>query len=115
MNHELLVSLKRAGWPQIRVDAEFVVNDDGNLATIELNQGKYTIPTLSELIEACGDDFLGLTHTPFHPTPSIPADSMPMEWMSLGGKNMGTHFSYQQSGHSPEEAVARLWLALSKK
>lgn len=52
-------------------------------------------PTLSELIEACGHDFMSLE---FLPIPRNPYDGVDLI--------EGIH------GASAEEAVARLWLAL---
>ena len=51
------------------------------------------VPTLSELITACGIDFFQLRQTDH-------------DWMVLGN---GT----QYFGKTPEEAVARLWIALN--
>jgi hypothetical protein len=51
---------------------------------------------------------------PFQANVDIPVDSIPTTWGAFGGENKGSHFSYQLWGHSPEEAVAKLWLALKK-
>jgi len=65
----------------------------------QLNGNHYFIPTLSELIEACGRDFdrlerIGNTNT----------------W------NVKGFFSdIETEGETPEEAVAKLWLELNKK
>jgi hypothetical protein len=72
-----------AGWDK-------VANVDG---------GAYRVPTLSELIEACGPKFHYLT---------LRQNQLPwMAWARDGKKN--------GEGPTPEEAVARLWLALSAK
>jgi hypothetical protein len=100
MDYNLAKQLKDAGFPQVQPHSS------------SLDFGDCTNPTLSELIEACGESFLALQHTSFHPVMPIPKESMPKEWAAMGGENVGTHFSYQQHGYAPEEAVARLWLAL---
>lgn len=57
-------------------------------------------PNLSELIEACGEGF-----------DSLGKKNVQGWWATHRNKNSLTHFS----GSTPEEAVARLWLALNKK
>lgn len=52
-------------------------------------------PTLSELIEACGDKFNTL-------------ERIRTSWTAQGGGEEGY-------GGTPEEAVSNLWLALNKK
>ncbi len=62
----------------------------------------YYLPTLSELIEACGENFFTLVRT--HYTGGI-------GWFARD-----TREGYNPvMGSTPEEAVARLWLALNKK
>jgi len=119
MTYELAKQLKEAGFLQNYSEHYFgwieahqsCGYDEGNYA----HEKAVACPTLSELIEACGDKLLALQHTPFNPTMPIPEESMPKTWMALGGENRGTHFSYQQSGFTPEEAVANLWIALQTK
>ncbi len=74
---------------------------------------EFYIPTLKELIEACGEGFETLRN-------SYKVD----EWWTniklvtivdgATGKTTET-IEYKTKGSSPEEAVARLWLALNKK
>ncbi len=61
-------------------------------------------PTLSELIEACGLDFLSLAtlHREYKDVISI------SEWCAMDFKGKMTN------GSTPEEAVAKLWLELHK-
>jgi hypothetical protein len=76
----------------------------GGIHTSDFNNGcsvvrDYRKPTLSELIEACGDEFTFLekmdkTWTAFPPMPN---------------------YKNGQHGSTPEEAVAKLWLELNKK
>lgn len=65
------------------------------------------IPTLSELIEACGgrDGWFGLTEQPF-------------ESMKVWEARMNHGITREPEitrGSTPEEAVANLWLAINKK
>jgi hypothetical protein len=87
MNYELVAKLKDAGYPQTAPrTAQFLrgVKCEG------LND--YAIvPTLEELIEACGDDFKDLMKDG-------------ERWFCPPWRKQG--FS------TPTEAVARLWLAL---
>lgn len=89
MNYELAKQLKDAGFPW------------------PTDKEKYDIccwePTLSELIEACGNNFELLTSR----SVGIKwrADSWP--WGTLK-KNV------EGKGDTPEEAVARLWIELRK-
>jgi hypothetical protein len=111
MTYELAKELKDAGFPQ-EGDGGFCLDndckDDRKTCTCIAYQ-----PTLSELIEACGDEFLALRHAPsrYRGDP----ESRPMDWQACGGEFRATHWSYQQSGYTPEEATARLWLALNQK
>ena len=108
MNYELAKELKEAGFPQ---------NDtwDGSLFLCQHSQPKSRdeaaahilvadkcklakVPTLSELIEACGIRFWRITFV-----------DTSMEWTAEAS------FPSLEIGKTPEEAVARLWLALNKK
>lgn len=60
------------------------------------------VPTLEELIEACGDYFAGLAH------PSA------NEWNAWHKPDHPDNPSHH-TGTTPTEAVARLWLALNSK
>ena len=89
MNYELAKQLKDVGFPQdIPTDkkASFI--------------GSVKIPTLSELIEACGNDFKYLERL-------REPDEEGSFWAQ--SDNIGV------AGTTPEEAVASLWLALNKK
>ncbi len=70
---------------------DFPFNSNGE----EVAPGIY-VPTLSELIIACGNKFFGL---------SLVGD----RWFATPRSNIATP-SFQ--GDSPEEAVAKLWIAL---
>ena len=77
MNHNLALELKEAGFPQVHFE-RFIDCAD---------------PTLSQLIEACGESFANL------------AAHKKDEWDCNWGAAIGA---------TPEEAVARLWLVLNK-
>ncbi len=84
MNYELAKQLKDAGFPQ---DECCVHGKSGHDHVFE--------PSLSELIEACGDEFHGLWR-------------VMDEWFAKDARGL------EIKGSTPEEAVAKLWLALNK-
>lgn len=88
MNYELALELKRAGFPQHR--ANYV--DEHGWAHYK--------PSLSELVEACGDKFLNL---------SIDLGRNG-QWMAFA-----TDRVCEGRGQTPEEAIAYLWLMINKK
>jgi hypothetical protein len=106
MLQELAKELKSARFPNIqdvqhRQGREFLT-PDGRVSVYSLGEAAPTeswfLPTLSELIAACGDKFFSLIFD--------------------CGKWRCTASGYE--GHddlysTPSEAVARLWLALNKK
>lgn len=106
MTYELAKELKDAGFPQGCLPffcdgcKKAQHNDEGiDMCDCEVN--KYTqtyIPTLSELIEACGEHFGTLTRN--------------------GSTWYASHYEFidvYEYGPTPDEAVARLWLALNRK
>ena len=74
-----------------------VIREDG---IYELGDDEVYLPTLSELIEACGDRF----------------DSLIKIKMNKGYIWSARSYNYpiQESSKTPEEAVAKLWLVLNK-
>lgn len=132
MNYELALRLKNAGFPQ---EPTFIVNGAEELERIcdyyfiirpystptdivFLNKKQYSLyptwgtpvikaPTLSELIEACGEHFYDLIKSP----------DTTQHWTVMGWKdvvNDGTE-KHVVHGATPEEAVANLWLVLKEK
>ena len=98
MNYELAKQLKDAGWlPENSYDYFGWIEAH---QTYEKNNGIPSLPcpTLSELIEACGDSFSSLLNN-FD------------EWHCYGISNLQIFVK----GKTPEEAVAKLWLELNKK
>lgn len=101
MTYELAKELKEAGFPQkIRLET-------GNGWFHDDKLGPIAFPTLSELIEACGEEFSGLTR-----------DASPLTVQLSSWRWMAHHVSdpnIDGTGETAEEAIARLWLALNKK
>jgi hypothetical protein len=96
MTYELATKLKDAGFPLRKPGSERVHFE----ITHEIGQPSIFIyPTLSELIEACGDDFHQLLH--------ITSNDL---WFAEGFDTR-----QRETGSTPEEAVAKLWLALNGK
>lgn len=105
MNYETAKKLKDGGFPQGLTEHQYGWVEVHQ--SFELDNGDMTIgvstPTLSELIEACGKNFEVL-------------------WQGWGGEkwlaaqttSYGDPENYQ-TGSTPEEAVANLWLALNTK
>lgn len=93
MSFELAEKLKKAGFPY---KAKTVLNEYGlkDLSPI-------FSPTLTELIEACGKRFYSLIKVNDEPT-----------FEACDGNFDNSTFRF---GSTPEEATAKLWLALNKK
>lgn len=127
MNYELAKKLYDAGFPGIRtwtthnyvgdfqtqIDCtqcgDSVKLQGGTLITgynmdCPKGEAKYSIPTLSELIKACGDRFNSLSK-------QSKWTSEDMEWIACEGSGN----SKSGIGSTPEEAVAYLYLELNKK
>lgn len=105
ISHELARQLKDAGFPQ---------HIEGSLNPIA--EPAYE-PTLSELIAACGSDSpLNLHFYPLKGFEKWEASNvaLSMEALRQGAEGKGG-WGLIANGATPEEAVARLWLALNKK
>ena len=83
IDYKLGLELKNAGFPNIRYGYDI------------------KIPTLSELIEACGEEFGRLILQNYE---GLPDDR---KWWA----NYGEFHGY---GKTPKKAVAKLWLELNK-
>lgn len=99
MDYELAEQLKDAGFPQGIDEYSQYVESDGSICCYwnRIETGAY-IPTLEELIEACGDDFGSL-----------------YQGGELGWVADKHIHECEQEGKTTIEAVARLYLALNKK
>lgn len=104
MNYELAKKLKDAGFQYQhfrKVDEDNDVEEGWTAGRMVcINKVIWILPNLSELIEACGDNFRNLNQ-----------DTKP-KWQANAYKNEngGDNFAY---GLTPEEAVANLWLLLN--
>lgn len=104
MDYVLAKELKDAGFPQKPyLEVEEKTIRGSNITVKFAPTDNVTYSTLSELIEACGMTFHSLIRT------EKGWDAC--EWVEPFSDN----FASRVSGSSPEEAVARLWLALHKK
>ena len=112
MSLELAIELQKAGFTRTfngNAGIEVMVSSDAYAGLVYL-------PTLEELIEACGDDILGLNRT--HDD-----SGEPNGWVADThthacdcGKDNCFDFNWEhESGATPTEAVARLWLVINKK
>ena len=114
LNYETAVKLKNAGFPQNKSDFYYSKYAQGtNLPVLESKYddtacGEFLCdtPTLSELIEACGDNFHCLVYTT---NGGMDCDR---KFWSAGKNALAKEWS---NGSTPEEAVANLWLALNCK
>jgi hypothetical protein len=101
MNYEICKKLKDAGFLQGGNDCSLCyIEPNGDLKSDWNNsEDSAYIPTLSELIEACGGRFKTLTKDKKH-----------RDWIVWHDDE---YQSFTDS--TPEEAVARLWLSLNKQ
>lgn len=100
MNYKLAKQLQDAGFP----DSENWYEDGIGFVKSEgeyLHEVEFEVPTLSELIEACGDKFRDLS-------------LMSQDWITYGFR-IELDELYTARGKTAEEAVAKLWLELNKK
>ena len=120
ISYNLAEKLREAGFPNIEIRG-----GDGKLpcGADSCFHNHDRIPTLSELIEACGDGFQSLGR-------AMPARigymnsvengydaSTKIQWWAhagLGAPSLPTT-EYDSSGDTPEEAVANLYLKLNAK
>jgi hypothetical protein len=103
MNYELAKELKEAGFPT--GNNGYFLCAEGKIPTgREENWDKETayVPTLEELIEACGDMFGQLVAPNYH------LEEDPTVWVAMGRQG-------RKTGATKTEAVARLWLKINKK
>ncbi len=114
LNYETAKKLKEFGFPFRELkgrkclpegDEYIDFNPTGDSA---VGPQHFYIPTLSELIEACGDEFGSLNFLNFD------------RWMAFGKSNFLASKDLKENpvgypGDTPEEAVALLWLALQEK
>jgi len=108
MNYELAKKLKDAGFPQngkVVNKKAFTFDGVGKEYAIEDTDEVFYFPTLSELIEACGDGFNVLIRSTFLTKGVKP------EFRASSGSGGAP----SSEGKTPEEAVALLYLKLHEK
>lgn len=118
ISYELAKRLKEAGYPQEVYGNYICPHYPGEKFGVlncqcgkDAKEGLAYVPTLEELIEACGDEFKSLWQTEPDETGQIHwgAD---VKWDYR--KKVMTE-GHQVFGDSPIEAVANLWLAVNEK
>ena len=117
MNYELAKQLKDAGFPQIseNVLRNISLEEEMNRQLIGQESNYICNPTLSELIEACGDRFEVLVRGSYLRIKPIWRAYMSDEAFKKSGNNCEVGCCGYETGTTPEEAVAELWLELNKK
>lgn len=98
-SYELAKKLKDAGFPQRNVGLckHEIWGANMRRESCDCIEGDTaTVPSLSELIEACGDNLINLTKED-------------TGWST----NATEEYAGDTQGNTPEEAVANLWLALN--
>lgn len=112
MKNELAKKIKNSGFPNIKSGEHFDHRlgshrgDYGGDSDYPCHCNEDKFPTLSELIEACGDRFKALIK---RKDGWITTQEYTNEVLTLLMEG------YASSGSSPEEAVANLWLKLNEK
>lgn len=115
MTYELAKELKDARFPQ-RPHTPLSIPRMG-IQEIE----HVDLPTLSELVEACGEGFESLARIPnVQLLNGRTGEPIGVYWYAYPTEEAYTGDCVvdccgYKSGTTPEEAVARLWLALNKK
>lgn len=103
ISYELAKQLKDLGFPQTKKDGVYL-SDIGILRDEYGADGSYA-PTLSELIEACGDGFLSLNRSKVKETGNFVYRAFPFR------KLIEQNFL---EADDMESVVALLWLELNK-
>lgn len=100
MDYELAKKLKDAGFPQRHLNNK--TDFDGDKSCISY------VPTLSELIEVCGDSLRWIKHN---------IHDKKIEWMAQGCQSLTGHKGkdIRCRAETIEEAVAKLWLEIKKE
>ena len=99
MKYELAKELYDAGFPQGGKGSWTYPSN--NLVT--RSSDRVYVPALSELIEACGNNFTQLRH-------------WAIKWSAYAALNIDREIkSLDGMGDTPKEAVARLWLVLQNE
>jgi hypothetical protein len=114
ISYKLAKELKDAGFRQDGRSGIFVY---AGAFTGNNEATRSYVPTLEELIEACGDGLIGLLRVLKNSIKDEVKPNAPATWHAKGhmwsGAIYGTGLS--ETGSTPDEAVALLWLALNKQ
>lgn len=103
MTYELALKLKEAGFPGSSEWETAEVHDVGT-SMVKGDMSEFSfVPTLEELIEACGERFRGLEAGDWR------AEDKSVIWYAKSKSEVIVE------GSTPTEAVAKLWLVLNKK
>ena len=107
ISYKLAKQLKDAGFPTIQLtDHELCDYQQSEI----IDGVCYHIPNLSELIEACGDDFQGIM---FYPSEPETRKFRAFDWKENSFSCFDSNGNGSDiKGKTPEEAVAKLWLKL---
>ena len=114
MKHELALKLKKAGF-EFRL-VPFSGNPlSYNRGAIKLDGVMYLIPTLSELIDACGRGFYALEQQPlghYNMSQWQAIQFFPQDGVAI---TISKQRKIRAFGETYEEAVVNLWLERNKK
>lgn len=108
INYTLAKELKDAGFPQKGTGDTLIYKSQNVGLSTSIHDKSVYQPTLSELIEAFGTGFEGLRYSS-----GIHSDRREgtLKWWASAYYHGDI---FEEDGKTPEEAVARLWLALNK-
>lgn len=109
MNYELAKQLKHAGFPQ-EVKKGIIWHKESGASQLSYDIEDIYIPTLEELIDACGEPFWWLSKY-IVPDTDGSEERWKIKWIAYCFKKVGNEIPYDTA----IEAVAHLWLALNKK
>ncbi len=119
MNYKLAKQLKDAGFPMPKHDIDI---EDNTLCHRECDWAtkwgatSFCEPNLSELIDACGDEFDNLYRGDNNKNVFWIADSVYIEDKKRCSEcKMFKGESFSGKGKTDKEAVAKLWLKLNEK
>lgn len=137
MDYELALELKKAGFPNIFLvcDNTDPQHHDCRADRTDCVMKALNTPTLPELINACGDNFLELTIYKYKKSHSKRGmwyaftrsvnfwktlrnklfRTQPVSYIAGDTNEDGWQWIHRGEGTSAEEAVARLYLAIHKK
>jgi hypothetical protein len=119
ISYNLALELKQAGFPQDKFGTEILSygengeKENGYMARDGwgvADPGWIKVPTLSELIEAVGDRMRSLSHDKDHYNEGFERVWIATRYLNAG-ESYGKEVHYQ-TGKTPEEAVAKLYLSL---